>query len=154
MRSAPWWIWALMGASFPIVVTIRKHISDLPAVIAGEEDLVEFLGMLAGLAVIGAGGGLLIWVGLGLSRRYGVVGDGLIGMIVLPYSVAAVVLLIYPGIISDRALLLALLTTGLPVLVLLLIGGFSLGVWFGHNVPKNNNEEMPEVEDVDLPFEG
>jgi hypothetical protein len=154
MRFGRCWLYVLVGGAGFSLATLKNAFWSLPELIDGGANRAELGEVLGVTFLLGGMCGFLVWAGRGLSRRFGTVADGLVGLVVVPFFFASCFLLIAPEKI-DEAVLRALWPHGLPVLAVLMALGFFIGMWYGHNFRKElaEQEARPEadVEDPDLP---
>jgi hypothetical protein len=82
MRRA-WWQWGLIGGATLSLATLSKVLIALPRLLSQNASWHELPGVAALVFVLGFVCGVVAWLGSGLSRRWGRVGDALLGAIVM-----------------------------------------------------------------------
>jgi hypothetical protein len=125
MGSARWWHYGLIGGLFLLFAAVRSmrrlvgHEVETP-------DWSAAVGYAAAAFAMGFLGGVVVWAGRGVSRRLGVLGDGLVGMAIVLLIVAACMLLFDPELLGPKFLSVGVPTLGLGAIVGLLGGAWLL----------------------------
>jgi hypothetical protein len=125
-RFPSWW---LLGGLVLSLATIIKLIRTvlIGAVAAGQAGWTEALSFAVAIFGMGFLCGLVIWAGRGLSRRLGLVGDAIVGMVVMLVFFTACMLLFDPALLGPG---------GLPMFVFGGLLGLVSEAWFGRNLRK------------------
>lgn len=145
MRFPPWWQYGLLGGG---ILSLTTFVKAIPAVIRGvgeEVGLTEAVGFAAAIFGMGFVCGLVAWAGRGFSRRFGLVGDALVGMVVMLVFFGACMLLFDPSLLGPKWS-----SGGLPMFGLGTLVGLIGGVWVGRDLRRHWAEQDSEgVEPID-----
>lgn len=141
-RSRRWWEFGLIGGVTLSVATLIKVIRRLfhGAVVEGE--WTEAVGFAAAVFGMGFVCGLIVWLGQGLSRRLGWLGDALVGMVVMLVFFTSCLLLFAPELLGAKWEF-----GGLPLLCLGAVFGLIGGVWMGRDMRKEESETQQGGDD-------
>src|SRR5947208_2412659 len=136
MRFTRWWQYGLLGGLVLSLATIIKLIRTvlMGAVIAGAAGKAGWTEAVAfAVAIFGMGFvcGLVIWAGRGISRRLGLFGDAMVGMVVMLVFFTACMFLFDPDLLGPK-----LSSGGLPMLGFGALLGLVGGAWVGRDLRK------------------
>ena len=129
MVSIRWWHCGLLGG---VVLSLATFIKVIGAVVTGamvEAGWTEAAGFVATIFGMGFLCGVVAWAGRGLSRRFGMVGDAMVGMGVMLIFFASCMLLFSPEMLGKK-----LSVGGLPMFGLGAILGLVGGAWTGRDL--------------------
>jgi len=132
MRLA-WWQYGVFGGVVLSIATVVKMVRALFRGAEGEGHWTTAVGFAAFIFGMGFVCGLIVWAGRGLSRRFGMLGDAIVGMIVT-LVLATTCTLVFGGP-------QALAEGGLLVLGLGAVVGLILGAWIGRDLRKEWEKE-------------
>lgn len=82
MGSPCWWHYGLIGGVTLLFATLVKAVGVVIGGGVARVDWTEAVGFLAAIFGMGFVCGVVVWAGRGLSRRFGLIGDAVLGMIV------------------------------------------------------------------------
>ena len=128
MKTFKWWISGLVGALTLSIATVINAFYAIPKILSGGGSWNEFFVTVVSVFGMGFLCGLLVWFSLGLSRRYGAIGDIAVGVITLVFFFCLCML------IFDQSLLFPDPTKGLPMLLLAIPLGALLGFLTGRDM--------------------
>lgn len=131
MQRFKWWQCGLIGGVALSLVTVLHIVFSLPDFISHK---IPWSGLVAvPLAVLAAGFGcgVIVWVAAPLSRKLGMLGDAIVGMLTLVFFFLACMVLF------DRSLLSPDPRRSLPMFGLAAVGGAIAGAWFGRDWRKD-----------------
>lgn len=137
MQLTRWWQSGLLGGVGLSVATFIKVIRAVIRGATGEADWIEATGFAVAIFAIGFVCGVIVWAGRGLSRRFGLVGDAVIGMVVMVVFFLACMLLSEPELLQEK-----LWYGGLPMLGLAVVLGLVGGAWIGRDLRKQWAQEQ------------
>jgi hypothetical protein len=132
--SLRWWHYGLFGGVVLSLATVVKAIGALLWGAFGRANWAEFPRFLAAVFAMGFVCGLVVWVGRGLSRRLGVAGDAVLGMIVMEVFFICCMFLFDPDLLGRK-----LSYGGLPMLG----GGAVLGLLAGALIGRDVRRQWP-----------
>jgi hypothetical protein len=141
MRKVPWWQFGLLGGVVLSLATLIKLIRALVAGVAGGAEWSEAAGFAAMIFAMGFVCGLVAWAGQGLSRRFGMAGDAVVGVAVMVVFFLCCMLVFDPELLGPK-----LANGGVPMLGLAVVAGLILGVWIGHDLRKEFAASAPPDE--------
>ena len=131
-----WWQYGLLGGIVLSLTTLVKVILAVVRGWVGDVNWTEAVGFAAAIFGMGFVCGLVAWVGQGLSRRFGLVGDAFVGMAVMLVFFVACILLFDPGSLGPKWS-----SGGLPMLGLGAVVGLIGGAWVGHDLRKEQAKQ-------------
>ncbi len=131
MRYPRWWQYGLLGGVFLSVTTLVRAIPDVIRGALTEVVWTQVVGFLAAIFGMGFVCGLVAWAGRGLSRRFGLAGDALVGVAVMLVFFASCILLFDPALLGPKWS-----SGGLPMLGLGATAGLIGGAWIGYDLRK------------------
>jgi hypothetical protein len=131
MRYPRWWQCGLLGGVSLSVTTLVRAIPDVICGALTEVGWTQVVGFLAAIFGMGFVCGLVAWAGRGLSRRFGLVGDAILGMAVMLVFFALCMLLFESALLGTKWS-----SGGLPMLGLGALAGLFGGAWIGHDLRK------------------
>ena len=123
-----WWEGGLIGG---IVLSGTTVFNALGAYVGGMDGPAPWTGIFGVVAATFGMGflcGVVVWSGKGLHRRFGAVGDALIGMVVMLVFFACCMLLFAPELLGPKR------DDGLLMLGVAAVAGAVGGIWFGHDI--------------------
>jgi hypothetical protein len=138
MRKVSWWQCGLVGGCVPSFATLIKLIRAVAGGAAGGADWGEAAGFAAMIFAIGFACGVVNWMGLGLSRRFGAAGDALVGVAVMVVFFLGCMLVFDPDLLGPK-----FASGGVPMFGLAVVAGLVLGVWIGHDPRKELAASAP-----------
>jgi hypothetical protein len=131
MLALRWWHFGLIGG---IALSLATAVKVIKAFGRGEAGGAEW-GEVAVFAPVLFGTGFLcgviVWAGRGLYRRFGAVGDAIVGLAVMVCFFVACMLLFEPAMLGAR-----FLSGGAPMLFGAVVIGLVGGAWVGHDLRK------------------
>lgn len=128
-RGVSWWRCGLLGS---FVLLASTGVKFLRALVAGATPGFGWgnaAGFVAGLFALGFACGLVGWAGLGLSRRFGSVGDAMVGVAVTVVFFLGCMLAFAPEMLGPKWT-----AGGLPMIGLAVLVGLVCGPWFGRDL--------------------
>lgn len=129
----------MVGGLVLSFATFIKLIRAVARGAAGGADWGEVAGFAAMIFAIGFACGVVNWIGLGLSRRFGAAGDALVGVAVMVVFFLGCMLAFDPGLLGPK-----LASGGMPMFGLAVVAGLVLGVWIGHDLRKEFAAAAPQ----------
>jgi hypothetical protein len=131
MRKVTWWQCGLIGGFVLSIASLNKLIRAVARGAAGGADWGEAVGFVAMMFAIGFTCGVVNWLGLGLSRRFGTTGDAMVGVAVMVAFFLGCMLVFDPDMFGPK-----FASGGVPMLALAMVVGPLLGVWIGRDLRK------------------
>jgi hypothetical protein len=128
MKTLPWWTCGLIGALGLSISTLIKAFYEIPRILKGGGTWSEFLTTVGAVFGMGFLCGILVWISLGLAKRFGTIGDTLVGVITMLFFFGLCML------IFDQSLLIPDPTKGLPMFLLAIPLGGLLGFLTGRDL--------------------
>ena len=128
---ARWWHAGLAGG---LVLTLATAIKFVRSVIRGgmgEAEWIEAIGFAAAIFGMGFLCGVIVWLGRGLHRRLGMVGDAIVGATVI------VVFFLCCMLLFSQEMLGAKWRSGMAMLGLAVVAGIIGGVMLGRDIRKD-----------------
>ncbi len=144
MRMMRWWQFGLFGAIVLSLVTAVKVVRAVVRGTAGGAEWGEAAGFAAAIFAMGFLCGVIVWAGRGLSRRFGMAGDAIIGLAVMVCFFVSCMLLFEPEMLGAR-----FLAGGAPMLGLAVVIGLIGGAWTGRDFRKEWAKHQSERRDGD-----
>jgi hypothetical protein len=138
MRNITWWQCGLLGGLTLSVATFIKLVRALFAGAAGGADLGQALGFATLIFAMGFVCGLVGWAGRGLSRRFGMAGDALVGVAIMLVFFLCCMLVFDPELLGAK-----FRNGGVPMFGLAVVVGLIGGAWIGHDLRKEIAAEDP-----------
>jgi hypothetical protein len=153
MRLTHWWQYGFLGGVVLSLATLIKLIRSflIPIVRGGAQQVswTEAVKFAVSIFAMGFLCGLVVWSGRGVSRRLGLFGDALVGMVVMLVFFTACMFLFDPELLGPK-----LASGGLPMLAFGAVLGLISGAWFGRDLRKEWGQqkndpwrEHPEEDD-------
>jgi len=128
-----WWQCGLIGS---IVLSGTTACNAVTALLHGRIDgptpWGEILGVLVATFAMGFLCGVIVWSGRGLHRRFGAVGDAVVGMAVMLAFFVCCMVLFAPELLGSK-----LHDGGLAMLGMAVLIGAVAGIWFGHDLDED-----------------
>jgi len=124
-----WWISGLIGGTVLSGATMSNDVTALIRGIDGPTPWADIFGVVVATFCMGFLGGVMVWSGKGLHRRFGAAGDALIGMAVMLAFFVCCMLLFAPELLGPK-----LRDGGFAMLGMASLLGAIGGVWFGHDI--------------------
>jgi hypothetical protein len=139
MRSLRWWQFGLFGA---FVLSLSTFIKAIVLAVAGADVDFQWSDLPGFAAIVFAIGflcGVIIWAGQGLYRRLGLIGDSIVGVVLMCSFFLCCMLIFEPAMLGAN-----FANGGAPMLGLAVGLGTIAGPWFGKDIRKlwaNRNQE-------------
>ncbi|HTU17847.1 MAG TPA: hypothetical protein VMG10_07255 [Gemmataceae bacterium] len=131
-----WWQYGLLGGFVLSLTTLVKVLRAVVRGAVGEAKWTEAVGFAVAIFGMGFVCGLVAWAGRGLSRRFGLVGDAFVGMVVMVVFFVACMLLFSPELLGAKWSV-----GGLPMLGLGAVVGLIGGVMVGQELRKDKTKQ-------------
>ncbi len=129
MEHPRWWQYGLLGGVAFSLATLVKVIGTIMRGAMERVAWTEAMGFALVIFGMGFMGGVVAWLGRGLSQRLGLVGDALVGMAVLLVTFTTCMLLFDPELLGSKWRSGGQIMLGLGALV-----GLIGGAWVGHDL--------------------
>jgi hypothetical protein len=147
MRTITWWRCGLLGAFALSAATLIKLVRAVVAGAAGGSDWSQALGFAALIFAMGFVCGVVGWAGRGLSRRFGMAGDALVGVAVMVVFFLGCTLVFAPEFLGPK-----LASGGGPMFGLAVVVGLVGGAWIGRDIRREiAMEGPPDADDPNSP---
>ena len=137
------------------VATLIKVVRAIARGLADQPEWGEAAGFAAAVFAMGFVCGIVVWAGRGLYRRFGMVGDAVVGVAVMVVFFVCCMLLFEPELLGTK-----FSSGGVPMLGLAVVIGLICGPWFGRDLRKEfassefqTDPPAQESETEDEPFE-
>jgi hypothetical protein len=131
MQTPRWWQFGLVGGVTLSLATLIKLIRAIGRGFAGQPEWGEAAGFAVAIFAMGFVCGVVVWAGRGLYRRFGMVGDAVVGVAVMVVFFLCCMLLFEPDMLGTK-----FSSGGAPMLGLAVVIGLICGPWFGRNLRK------------------
>ncbi len=131
MQRLHWWQFGLAGGFALSVATLIKVVRAIARGLAGQPEWGEAAGFAAAVFAMGFVCGVVVWAGRGLYRRFGMVGDAVVGVAVMVVFFVCCMLLFEPDLLGAK-----FSSGGAPMLGLAMVLGLICGPWFGRDLRK------------------
>ena len=120
-----------MRADWRTVLSIATAVNVVKALIRGDDAFrwSEVSGVALAVFFMGFLCGVIAWSGKGLHKKFGAIGDALVGMAVFIAFFTCCMLLFAPELLGAK-----LHDGGLPMLGVAALAGVIAGIWFGHDL--------------------
>ena len=135
MRLLKWWQAGLLGAALLLILVLVKALIFIGRFFTQDVPWSELPGFAALLLFMGFTCGLVVWLVLPLSGRYGAFGDVIVGV------VGTVFFFLMCMIAFDRAMLTTKPIAGAAMFVIAIVTGAVLGPWIGRDLRKEIAKE-------------
>lgn len=142
VKYPSWWLCGLAGmaiSSVAVIVTIIKRCGRFPQ---NDVPWFELPCFIVGILAIGFGLGLVVWLMLPFSRRFGEIGDAFVGIVVMVLFFLMCMIAFDPSLITPDP------SRGLPMFGLAVVVGTFLGVSVGKDIRKYI-AEMTKSDEID-----
>ena len=126
-----WWQFGLIGGVVLSLATAGKFVRALVTGGADDIDWSEAGGFAIAIFAMGSICGLVVWMGRGLHRRIGIVGDAIVGVTVMLLFFLSCMLLFDPAMLGEK-----FLDGGAFMLGFAFVIGLIAGPWIAHDVRK------------------
>jgi hypothetical protein len=129
-----WWQFGLCGGTALLLATVVKVIrAAFRGTLgeAGEDEWGETAAFASFLFGIGFLCGVIVWAGRGLHEKIGMVGDAIVGVVVMVTFFASCILLADPELFRSK-----FSYGGLPMLGMAVFLGLVCGPWIGRDLRK------------------
>ena len=126
-----WWQFGLFGSVALSILTAFKLVRAMVGGAAGEAEWGEAAGFAAAIFGMGFLCGVIVWAGKGLYRRFGMVGDAIVGVAVMVTFFVCCMLLFEPEMLGAKFSSGGAFMLGLAVVV-----GLFGGPWIGRDIRK------------------
>ncbi len=130
-----WWQFGLFGG---IVLSIATVVKVIRAIFRGKVEWGEDDGFAAAIFGMGFLCGVIVWAGKGLHQRLGMVGDAIVGLVVMVAFFISCMLLFEPELLGAK-----FQNGGLPMLEMAVVLGPLGGAWTGRDL---RTEASPPAE--------
>jgi len=130
-----WWQFGLFGG---IVLSIATAVKVIRAIFRGEVEWGEDDGFATAIFGMGFLCGVIVWAGKGLHQRLGMVGDAIVGLVVMVAFFISCMLLFEPELLGAK-----FQNGGLPMLGMAVVLGLIGGAWTGRDL---RTEASPPAE--------
>src|SRR5688500_6819119 len=97
-----WWQFGLIGGIVLSLATAGKFIRAIVTGRAHDIDWGEAGGFAVAIFVMGSICGLVVWMGRGLHRRIGMLGDAIVGVLVMLLFFVSCMLLFAPEMLGEQ----------------------------------------------------
>ena len=139
MKTLKWWICGLAGAIALSVSTLVNAFYSIPRILSEGGDWDEFCFTGVSVFIMGFLCGVLVWSSLGFAKRFGVVGDILIGVFAMIFFFALCML------VFARDLLVPDPARGLPMFLF----AIPVGALLGHLTGKDLRQFLAKSQKID-----
>ncbi len=136
--SVSWWQCGLLGGFVLMASTGVKFLRALVGGAAPGFGPGEAAGFAALMFAMGFICGLVGWAGLGLSRRFGLAGDAMVGAAVMVVFFLGCALVFAPEILGPK-----FVSGGIPMFGIAVAAGLVLGPWIGRDLRKEMAGSAP-----------
>ena len=135
-RGMRWWQFGLTGGAVLSIATTIKLIRALAGGRRGEADWSEAAGFAVEIFAMGFLCGVIVWLGNGLHYRFGLIGDALLGLVVMIVFFICCMYLFDPMMLGAN-----FIPDGVFMLGFAVIAGLFGGVLIGRDIRKTASEQ-------------
>jgi hypothetical protein len=134
-----WWQFGLYGGIGLSFIGAIRLIRAVISGIAGQASWAEAIGFVALMFGMGFMCGVMVWAGRGLYHTLGMLGDAIVGLVVLVCFCLSCMLVFSPEMLGAM-----FSSAGIPMLVLAAVLGLIGGAWTGHDLRKEMAKKNTE----------
>jgi hypothetical protein len=132
-RLTRWWQFGLLGSFVLSYATLIKFIRAVRGGDSPDADRGELPGFAAALFGMGFLCGVIVWAGRGLYQKVGVIGDAVVGLVVMVVFFISCMSVFDPKMLGEN-----FATGGAPMLGFAAVLGPFAGVWIGRDLRKDS----------------